>query len=72
VQRRKVRLLPWWVGLKSDGTDDRTLLATRGDATRYMQNDGTDDRSGTDDGDVALLGLRKFLSVVDCGERKLT
>ena len=31
-----------------------------------MQSDGTDDGSGTDDGDVALLRLRKFLSMVDC------
>ena len=37
-----------------------------------MQSDGTDNGSGTGDGDVALLGLHKFLSTVDRGERKLT
>jgi len=37
-----------------------------------MQSDGTDNGSGTGDGDVALLGLHKFLSMVDSGERKLT
>ena len=45
---------------------DGTLLAARGYATHYLQSDGTDD------GDVALLGLHKFLSTVDRGERKLT
>jgi len=48
------------MGRSKKATDDGTLLAARIYATRYMQSDGTDDGSGTDDGDVSLLGLRKF------------
>jgi len=48
------------MGRSKKATDDGTLLAARIYATRYVQSDGTDDGSGTDDGDVSLLGLRKF------------
>jgi len=51
----------WPKKQRDDGTDDGTLLAACGYATRYMQSGGIGDGSGTDDGDVALLGLRKFL-----------
>ena len=48
------------MGRSKKATDDGTLLAARGYVTRYVQSDGTDDGSWADDGDVLLLGLRKF------------
>jgi len=47
-----------WVGLKSDGTCDRTLSAARGYATSYMQSYGIDNGSGTNEGDVAFRDVK--------------